>query len=264
MVFNPKTPFEKEYAHLLLLAIQQGRVPRYLYKYRTIESLKDYYLRKSEAYFAKFASLNDPYEAYANYATEYSDEDWRAIFRKLGTPPYAWAFLLDTIHSNPDKMHEIIRQCIDAGTAEAGVLCLSAENDNLLLWTHYAAEGKGVCVEFDIEQDPCFFLLPKQVSYSNDIVSLNYMKEQERAMEPLYHKSAQWSYENEYRVIKPGFIGARAFNKEALTSIIFGHAVTQEEIEDVKQKASANGFSQIKYKRAVKGNDISKLDIVEI
>lgn len=263
-MFNPKSPFEQEYAPLLLLAIQQGKVPRYLYKYRTIDSLKEFYLGKSEAYFAKFSSLNDPYEAYANYATEYSDEDWKAIFRKLGTPSYAWTFLLDTIHSNPDKMHHIIRNCIDAGTAEAGVLCLSAENDNPLLWAFYADEGKGVCVEFDIEQDPCFFLLPKQVSYSNDVVSLNYMKEQERAMEPLYHKSSKWAYENEYRVIKPGFIGARAFNKKSLTGIIFGYAVSKEKIDSIINEANVNGFSHIKYKRAVKGNDISKLDIIDL
>lgn len=264
MIFNPKSPFEQQYAPLLHQAIAQGKVPRYLYKYRTIEQFNEYYLGKSEAYFAEFSSLNDPYEAYANYATEYSDDDWKAIFYKLNTPPYHWDFLLDTIRSNPDRMHEIIRQCINTATAETGVLCLSSQNDNLLLWTHYADNGKGVCVEFDIDMDPCFFLLPKKVEYSDDVVSLNYMKEQERVMEPLYHKSAQWSYENEYRVIKPNFIGPRSFNKEAMTGIVFGHAVTQDVMKETIQKANDAGFSHLTYKKAVKGNDISKLDVIDL
>ena len=255
--------FEENYYQFLPLVVKQGKVPQYLCKYLTIDKLK-YYLEDNTIYFSNFEEMNDKYEAYARYDVVNSDEEWKNLLQKMSLPYMHQRIILDVIKNNPQKVGEIILDNIKQIASSLGILCLTPDNDNITMWAHYADNNKGACVEFDILEDCKLFLLPKKVEYSDDIVCLNYIAEQDRAMEPLYHKSTKWSYENEYRVIKTGFRGPRKFNKKALRSIVFGVDTCLEDIQRVKEMAARNGFDHVAFKQARQSqNSITKFDIVE-
>ncbi|WP_158935419.1 DUF2971 domain-containing protein [Burkholderia sp. S171] len=95
-----------------------------------------------------------------------------------------------------------------------GVLALSAEKHNLLLWAHYAANHKGLCLEFDWGQTG----LP---AVTEMVYATNYRKvrfwahtEDELAIIALYQKSVDWSYEREYRSTNPTVFEWRTTNPD--------------------------------------------------
>jgi hypothetical protein len=83
-----------------------------------------------------------------------------------------------------------------------GVLCLSEEWDNILMWSHYAINHKGFVVGFNTEHPffkDCEFEL-KSIDYSNkrpsSLVRDNYIKNL------IYTKADVWTYEKEWRICK--------------------------------------------------------------
>lgn len=83
-----------------------------------------------------------------------------------------------------------------------GIMSFTEENDNLLMWSHYSDQHKGIVIEFDHNHP--FFVNPKSgyglkpVLYRKTRVD----KLGERSlMEPYFHKSKEWAYEQEHRLL---------------------------------------------------------------
>lgn len=113
-------------------------------------------------------------------------------------------------------------------THETGVLCLSTKFDSPLMWSHYANQHRGVCVEYDVSD-----LAPQglhKVSYGE---SRKVLASQIRdwvfdgdstarhAIDKacLLTKSKEWMYESEWRLL--GAVGLQD-SPMKLKSIIFG------------------------------------------
>jgi len=82
--------------------------------------------------------------------------------------------------------------------AETGLLCFSSDWTNPVLWSHYGARHRGICLGFDIEGD-----LPRQVKYQPERLEpkLNSSTvDSELADLLLCTKFESWSYEREWRV----------------------------------------------------------------
>lgn len=221
-------------------------------------------LDNSSMYFPTFSELNDPFEAAADYDTNNSEKEWIDFFEMMGVSPKEQSVLLSKLRNNPIMGGDIIRECIASSYNGNGCLSLTESADNILMWTHYADEGRGVCVGFDITEDPCFFLFPQKVNYDNEVVTLNYLKERNKIMEPLYHKNLKWEYEKEYRVIKVGFKGLRPFAKESLCSITFGYRVTESEINEIKKMVKTLGYPNVAFRKTVVDPHFPTLKIVNI
>lgn len=110
---------------------------------------------------------------------------------------------------------------------DTGVLCLSARYDSPLMWSHYAQQHRGVCLEYDVSQQKSEL---HKVTYGQsrevrasairDWLSTNDAGAR-RAIDGacLLTKARQWSYEREWRMLGPvGLVSAPARVK----SIIFG------------------------------------------
>ena len=144
-----------------------------------------------------------------------------------------------------------------------GVLSLSRTEDNLLMWSHYADEGKGLVIGFDEEHE--FFKQPDLAGRSTRPISVVYTRkrkkivhDEERCYEKLLgEKPLEWAYEEEERLFrsflsKEGCVGKDAYGmdiiltdvpKEAIKAVYFGYRTS----EDTKQSAIS----------AIKNNAIS-------
>jgi Protein of unknown function (DUF2971) len=101
--------------------------------------------------------------------------------------------------------NKIARSVFDS---KYGILCLTKDPDNLLMWAHYANNHNGFILQFD-EEHPFFtpyyfdkqeFLLT-QVEYTNNRPALSYSTLHSPSV--YYRKSPCWFYENEWRLIRP-------------------------------------------------------------
>lgn len=121
------------------------------------------------------------------------------------------------------------------------ILCLTEASDNDTMWTQYASDSTGCCIEFTPSEAPdSYFSNAEKVNYDNSkpIVGSAYDmlvhgvpdNIAEKSIDAIYYaKPHSRSHEKEWRLITsmPDEIGKlfsfHEFNTQALTAITFGH-----------------------------------------
>jgi hypothetical protein len=119
--------------------------------------------------------------------------------------------------------------------AETGVLCLTEDAVDLLMWGHYAQSHQGVCLEFDTQHAP--FNLAHRISYDDErSVFRLFDPDRSSLMERiLLRKAKAWEYEREWRIFGPGKVGFVEFPIDALTAIILGARISAKAEESVRK-----------------------------
>ena len=93
---------------------------------------------------------------------------------------------------------------------DQGVFCLSIRYDSPLMWSHYADQHRGICIEFDVSKLPAGAIRRVRYGDSREVRasaiqswlrddSVQARQEIEGAC--LLTKSTEWKYENEYRLL---------------------------------------------------------------
>ncbi len=158
-----------------------------------------------------------------------------------------------------------------------GIFSLTEDPANTLMWSHYGSQHYGVAVEFD-DSHPWFH----QRMTSNDdlrhLVQVCYVENpqprkwtQVNGVDILYTKNVAWSYEREWRIIRPLKDGTEVhpgitcfdIPPEAVRSIIFGCRTTSELEQDIRAAVAANpSLSHIRFKRATLAG--GKIEVVDV
>ncbi|WP_297285084.1 DUF2971 domain-containing protein [uncultured Brachyspira sp.] len=125
------------------------------------------------------------------------------------------------------------------------ICSLAVEYDNFLMWSHYADEHKGICIEYDISylkklNSKINKLILKKVIYTNKIITNKVypyilknkdIEYENKFISLFYIKHKNWQYENEYRII--------ADTKEEyiylpIKAIYFGMNASDDDIKLIK------------------------------
>lgn len=197
-------------------------------KYRK-EFFKNFCLRLS-----RFGEFNDPFEMLpGNYAFTLNKDEY-SDFMECAT------HLKDPCYHMENAIE------INSGVrASIGVICFTTHNANLLMWSHYADEHKGICIEFDTENS--FF----QGKYSCDyyqnvgiVRKVDYRVERPLIIDPRelvkstefwFVKSPEWQYEDEYRLLLPidNAIQKRIKNKSQNNDLLLFYKISPKLIKSV-------------------------------
>ena len=129
------------------------------------------------------------------------------------------------------------------------IRCFSEINNSILMWSHYAENHKGFCLEYDFKTlginheinvnlfpviyRPKLFNIDKHL-FNNDN-SLNYFSFILAAI----HKSKEWEYEKEWRLIFPLKNAEQLYDVPYPTKVIAGAKITEQNkalIKDVSQE----------------------------
>lgn len=144
------------------------------------------------------------------------------IAQKVGHPP------VEDVGEIGETLKKAINNVAESFDKEFGIICLSSDYKNCLMWSHYAESHRGFCIEYDfskgIENDQLIF----PVIYSNKRPSIPWklVKESERGeknnimegqklysfMKMLVTKSEEWKYEKEWRIIIPTSTDSRSID----------------------------------------------------
>ena len=155
-------------------------------------------------------SFNDPWDCRVHFQVPTDSQgrkrllDWMAENNRERSPWFSEPQRLravDNFMTNPAKLEEAlirIEEEMYRGICKKyRVYCLSEIPDSPLMWAHYTDLHKGVCLEYDALTSP-FTTGAIEVIYgrtypAHDIITMDY--------EPLVTKSADWSYEVEWRLV---------------------------------------------------------------
>ncbi|PIK14399.1 DUF2971 domain-containing protein [Halobacteriovorax sp. JY17] len=161
------------------------------YKYRGLDNFEffaDIILNK-RLYAAQFQTLNDPMEGHYYYSMNEDNE------------------------KNIDKwVKDFFNQ-----KQKHRICSLSKDDNNMLMWSHYANSHRGVCIGVTVE-DSLDIIHSGPVTYLDDLPTLQYHS---TPQEVLMKKLKAWNYEREHRVISTD-----QFVKISVKEIIFGSRCT--------------------------------------
>ena len=115
------------------------------------------------------------------------------------------------------------------------ICSLSTSYNNGLMWTHYADEHKGCCIEFEVtakswKQQEINYpsTLPNIDDYSNQ-------SDEDIVDSILFQKSADWKYEHEIRYIKEKRKKTTPYLKIRITRLLLGLNIRKEEAQLLKE-----------------------------
>jgi tetratricopeptide (TPR) repeat protein len=212
-----------------------GRRPTHLYKY--VPAARVDILRNARVRFTPPAVFNDPFELrpalhLAVMGSEVEAHGLRA--------PAAFDAHLDRGFTRDKRRAEELR-------GEIGVLSLTADAQNLLMWSHYADHHRGFLLEFDARH-PFFDQRRSRDDALHHLRPVRYARERPRTVIDHFHhpavlltKSLEWKYEREWRMLVDlGRFGCEVVGAQgeeihlaplpprSITGIVFGARMPEE------------------------------------
>lgn len=189
-----------------------------------------------------------------------------------------------------NRYFEKSKQAVDQ---HFGVFCLAQQPDNILMWSHYADEHAGICIEFDTAAHANVFhnIQPVEYKVESPVIEKRFanilmeIQDEERSFdeEILEHiagkdvdeewtdrdihswfltKSTLWKYENEWRSIV-SVPGPKQIPAAAISGVIIGCKASDETEQAVRDLVSRRR-RKVSIYRAQKKKGTFALDIVPI
>lgn len=144
-----------------------------------------------------------------------------------------------------------------------GVLSLSRTEDNLLMWSHYASEGKGIVIGFD--DDHSFFRQQTLAGKSTRPIPVVYTNKRSKIVpgEDKYYekllceKPRDWAYEEEERLFRAFLSKEGCVGKDACGMDVILTDLPKNAIKVVYLGYGISEKTKIRALSAIKNNDIS-------
>lgn len=238
---------------LIKIGVNQKSYPQYLYKYRADNSFTKKIITDNEMWFSNPNVFNDPYDCNTPINQNTPLADIKAWLQSVDFAPAHTDTdtLADQLKQNPNLM----KQNINNALSKTGVCCFSTLYDSILQWSHYSDYHKGICLKFDILENPDFFALPIIVSYRKVMQHYNHFIQSDKIVEYLIQpKFDAWSYESEIRVVKHENLmtqngGNRAFKfkDSCLKEVIFGVGTPAPIKTKYRQLCANNNKGHVKF-----------------
>ncbi|CVK18396.1 MULTISPECIES: DUF2971 domain-containing protein [Sporomusa] len=171
-------------------------------------------------------------------------------------------------HKIVESNAPMVRKMLDEGfNDKIGILSLTEKQDNLLMWAHYAASHEGFVIGFDANN----LYFHEEKGLKGEFRHLRKIEYREkRPALPMLEmsgtdmflvKSTQWSYEQEWRIIRPLQEASKIiqaspysihlfqFPANAVKEVIFGSRMSDEKKKEITSILS-DSFRHVQIKQA--------------
>lgn len=188
-------------------------------------------------YYSLPESFNDPFDTQCSFTSSTAithSTDANRVAKAFPDDQDIVAFELKNVSSDIDSFQRKLKKF--------GIVSLAESASDILMWSHYADNHKGICIELDRNENNELGNpeVTSKVKYTQSYPSLNSKilldsdKFNSSLQRVLYTKSKQWEYEKEWRTFKQqGGIVYPLPGK--IKSITFGIRSSQMDIEIVKK-----------------------------
>jgi hypothetical protein len=216
--------------------------PLFLYKYEAFSTQSLENLKNQVLYFGSPVGFNDPYDCTISPPVKIpNDAEIEAVLEGMlqrDTNPERPSLELSKM-SLDQKREMLVRVTNDVlemsvnNFKKRGVICFSEKKDNLLMWSHYGGRYKGFCLEFSTAFEP--FQKIGKVKCRTELPTFElsqFSAKDSKVMETLLcTKSADWSYEAEWRAFHREAGTTYGYPAECLTGVYFGPEMNLGSIE---------------------------------
>jgi len=209
------------------------------------------------------------------------------MFRDMvaANPVFGQQFMAQMQRHKSDILDEITKvavwealwEKIYSSLGDLGIFCLTEDPAHLLMWSHYAGQHYGIAVEFE-ENHAWFHQKLAPPDDFRHLVRVSYVHNPHpRTLKQLdgpgvfYTKNADWSYEREWRIIRPLKDGTEVspgkfcfdVPADAIRSITFGCRTTSALEQEIRGLVATNPtLNHVRFKRAKLAGG-GKIEIVD-
>ncbi len=207
------------------------RLPRSLFKYRSFGTYTLRMVSEAEVFFAKPSTFNDPFDCNPTVFVDVEWKDVERLWKSIALKQMGKEKAIDAInhyrygatedggtHDDGGNGSQIytrflvrdIEAFVKTRFKEHGVLSLASHWDNPLMWSHYANEHRGICIEYRTEDHRCDMLGPVNYQSSRYLKVSDLIEWLLRRSSSIkakifdqyfFAKAPQWKYEKEWRVV---------------------------------------------------------------
>jgi len=281
------------------IALKLQRLPKSLYRYRSLLSGYDLEnIKNQQFYLAHPDEMNDPYESaftwdYRKLSDDVLKDDriWEMKRGFYGTLSEAE---ISRIRGAKDSQQEILKIVEEKNPNSVGLTlmdslltqlaeeqgkmmqqklekqvkdgikfcCFSSRNDSILMWSHYANQHKGICVEYNFDQYHLKNSL-YPVHYSEQVTDIgSYLVRKEPSMIvpvlAVVQKALDWQYEKEWRLaITHGIMDKNFIYSPRPVAIYMGARIAAEDREKVMALCSELGIPTVQMTKDLQAFRIS-------
>jgi hypothetical protein len=155
------------------------------------------------------------------------------------------------------------------------VFCLTPNGNNELMWSHYAAQHRGIAIEFDSTQPLFIYALGVDYQEHYPVRDFSVDDGKEESLTLMLTKSLSWRYEEEYRLIgheDPNIIdpilprtrnGIIGFQGDLIKSVVLGIRAGSE-TKDAVAAMIKKAKSPIVLKQAIQSPNSYKIEFETI
>ncbi len=206
-----------------------------LYKYRNWTNLTQLSLQENYIWLSSPEEFNDPFDChiYDNYSLfdeKYTKKEKTGILTKANKNYY--------------------ENVIYSSYKESGIACFCESPFEILMWSHYANNHRGICIEYDFDIAPSFFELVQPVKYTRVYPYLNLKNVYSGRIDywkylktSLTTKYIDWKYEKEWRLIIAGYSNKKLFHiPQLIKSIFLGCEISVDDCKEIKDFYSTKKY----------------------
>jgi hypothetical protein len=256
-----------------LMALKQmvakGKTNQCIYKYRAINEKTEKIFNNHTLWFAHPNEFNDPFDCWANI--QYIDKEGLDNLARRNTSSQQ---KLEVYRKGIERFTpEMLKKDVASVMNSLGICCFSKNEKSILMWSNYADCHKGICLQFDIYEDPDFFTTTFPVNYVERMPVYDHFNEKDKLVEKIIQPKSrnEWSYEEEVRIVKTdsdilhnGNSQAFKFNSKSLQKIIFGCKASDDTINKYKEFCNKdNQLEHVKFSKMAQKTD-GLFELVEL
>ncbi len=214
-----------------------SKLPDYFYKYGSMQKPK--YLKEAllenKIWFQSPLKLNDPFDCRPRVVAWGQKQGLikalraRIKQRNPNIPRNELRTGVERAYKTLRKMDDLTEK-LEVLFGQRGVYCLSERKENLLMWTHYADNHQGYCLEFSSRIKGPLSNKPSRIQYQREypIIRFTQQSSGERGRAGFLTKASDWEYEKEWRLLAKTE-GHFLFKSDALIGLILGCKTKDED-----------------------------------
>jgi len=247
-----------------------------LYKYGKLSDHSESLFTTPTIWFSSPSALNDPFECRPWFTFNGTEGQFLDLLETVArrhfpnnTPEQISAEarrLYANGNHKSSQFEEMFRAgVIDMLSRHVGLCCLSRGNTNILMWSHYAADHTGFCLEFAATDYTPFFGEAQEVKYANGFPVVDFFNTPHDLQVDLIFltKFAGWQYEEEYRIVDhQAGSGLHSYPVELLKSVTFGLRMLEENKQKIREWLGRRGTKVKLYQALIDQRDF-KITLVD-
>lgn len=248
------------------------KYPRFQYKFMSLSSedgdKRINYLRdllvESRFWLCSPLDFNDPFDMSAHVIFEGDTNEIRSKFKELidshavGQNWQQRRALLEKFMARGRRAWlESIKRIFAERQQKTGAYCFAGDPRSILMWSHYAKNHTGICLQFEVVKDHNTFLAAIPMNYVDEHPTYNWAADSNDMYKRiLLSKFSVWNYERESRIIMQEAANTYIrFLPVALVGLILGSRIDDKTVgivESVLKERSLRGMPEVKIYQASK------------